>query len=181
MHDEAEPNTPPTGAKTWKRHLLLKSGRGSTQRACDSGCAARRSISLSIVWRHCKHGGSKCHALLWITAKAFRVQTAHGISTIFVAQRMESTSDADRIQISEATADILCASGLSSLVTPRDDGVEIKGKRNMQTYWLATSAASSSDGLSSNAAIETDMASLEKRMHNRFGRGGSTGSSTARD
>ena len=104
---------------------------------------------------------------------------------------MESTCEPDRIQISEATADILCAEGLSSRVTPRENCVEIKGKGVMQTYWLATAAASydgTSDELSGGTAHErkegcvendeTDIISLQRRMHSRLGRGSTVSSNS---
>ena len=102
-------------------------------------------------------------------------------------QRMESTGDPGRIQISQTTAAILAAAGLGNMVNPRSGGVEIKGKGVMQTYWLSTSAGvesssgCSSEGLSSNSTVdqrnerneedEPEIQALERRVFDRFGRG----------
>eukprot|EP00980_Cylindrotheca_fusiformis_P020947 scaffold7970_cov118-Cylindrotheca_fusiformis.AAC.3 len=57
------------------------------------------------------------------------------------AARMESTSARSRIQVSQATADLLFASGLSTWIAPRKNKILVKGKGEMQTYWLNTKAA----------------------------------------
>eukprot|EP00980_Cylindrotheca_fusiformis_P016507 scaffold4917_cov120-Cylindrotheca_fusiformis.AAC.5 len=61
--------------------------------------------------------------------------------TMNTAARMESTSERNRIQVSHVTADLLVASGLSTWVIPRKGMVSVKGKGEMQTYWLNTKAA----------------------------------------
>jgi Adenylate and Guanylate cyclase catalytic domain len=54
------------------------------------------------------------------------------------AARMESTSSLSRIQISSATAEELTKWKRGKWIKPRDGTVSVKGKGNMQTYWLET-------------------------------------------
>eukprot|EP00980_Cylindrotheca_fusiformis_P005498 scaffold1170_cov122-Cylindrotheca_fusiformis.AAC.6 len=61
--------------------------------------------------------------------------------TMNTAARMESTSERNCIQVSQVTADLLVASGLSAWVVPRKGTIFVKGKGEMQTYWLNTKAA----------------------------------------
>eukprot|EP00980_Cylindrotheca_fusiformis_P000324 scaffold78_cov96-Cylindrotheca_fusiformis.AAC.3 len=49
---------------------------------------------------------------------------------------MESTSARNRIQVSQVTADLLYDSGLSAWIAPRQNKILVKGKGEMQTYWL---------------------------------------------
>eukprot|EP00980_Cylindrotheca_fusiformis_P003246 scaffold735_cov116-Cylindrotheca_fusiformis.AAC.16 len=56
--------------------------------------------------------------------------------TMNTAARMESTSARNRIQVSQSTANLLLASGLSGWVAPRKSKIFVKGKGEMQTYWL---------------------------------------------
>eukprot|EP00980_Cylindrotheca_fusiformis_P020872 scaffold7879_cov143-Cylindrotheca_fusiformis.AAC.4 len=64
--------------------------------------------------------------------------------TMNTAARMESTSARNRIQISQVTADLLLASGHSDWIAARKSTVFVKGKGEMQTYWLKTKAAKGS-------------------------------------
>jgi len=52
------------------------------------------------------------------------------------ASRMETTGKPNRIQISQATADLLIEDGLNQLILPRNNKIAVKGKGEMQTYWL---------------------------------------------
>jgi hypothetical protein len=54
------------------------------------------------------------------------------------AARMESTSSLSRIQVSSATAEELTKWKRGKWIKPRDGTVSVKGKGNMQTYWLET-------------------------------------------
>eukprot|EP00980_Cylindrotheca_fusiformis_P003255 scaffold735_cov116-Cylindrotheca_fusiformis.AAC.25 len=60
--------------------------------------------------------------------------------TMNTAARMESTSARNHIQVSQVTADLLVASGLSGWIAPRKCKIFVKGKGEMQTYWLKTKA-----------------------------------------
>lgn len=55
--------------------------------------------------------------------------------------RMESTGLRNRIQLSQATADLLIKAGKQSWIVKRSDEVEAKGKGRMQTYWLKCSVS----------------------------------------
>ena len=71
-----------------------------------------------------------------------------------LAARMESTGMRNRIQISQATADLLIAAGKSQWVKPREDAVMAKGKGVLSTFWLtpntkrisSTGSVSDADG-----------------------------------
>jgi class 3 adenylate cyclase len=65
--------------------------------------------------------------------------------TVNIAARMESNGLREKIQVSEATANLLIEAGKQSWVTARDELVTAKGKGDMQTYWLE---ANSGDGKS---------------------------------
>ena len=59
------------------------------------------------------------------------------------ASRMESTGEGGRIQVSQATADLLIAAGKSKWITPREDKILAKGKGEMSTWWVAVSSEAS--------------------------------------
>ena len=54
----------------------------------------------------------------------------------FTVSRMESTCDKNRIQLSEETANLLKAAGKEHWFSPREGGVEAKGKGTLSTFWL---------------------------------------------
>jgi hypothetical protein len=56
--------------------------------------------------------------------------------TMNTASRMESTGMRDKIHLSKETADQLIKFGKSHWITAREDHVQVKGKGEMQTYWL---------------------------------------------
>eukprot|EP00980_Cylindrotheca_fusiformis_P024777 scaffold12447_cov95-Cylindrotheca_fusiformis.AAC.1 len=78
--------------------------------------------------------------------------------TMNTAARMESTSARSRIQVSQATANMLVASGFSNWISPRTNKILVKGKGEMQTYWLKTKAAKGSMSTKS----KHDMPTLEE-------------------
>jgi class 3 adenylate cyclase len=57
--------------------------------------------------------------------------------TMNTASHMESTGARNRVQVSTKTAELLSAAGKSHWVTPREDTVMVKGKGQLETYWLA--------------------------------------------
>lgn len=65
--------------------------------------------------------------------------------TVNTAARMESTGERDRIQCSQATADIICSEGKGHWLRARDKKVHAKGKGELQTYWIEISAAPKDD------------------------------------
>jgi hypothetical protein len=52
---------------------------------------------------------------------------------------MESSGERNRVQLSQATADLLAKAGFSKMIAARDQKIFVKGKGEMQTYWLRTS------------------------------------------
>ena len=58
--------------------------------------------------------------------------------TMNTAARMESTGELNRIQLSQATADLLTIAGFSKWILPRSSKIFVKGKGEMHTYWLRT-------------------------------------------
>ena len=62
--------------------------------------------------------------------------------TVNFASRMESTGQPNKIQCSQATADLLIAGGKSHWVERREDLVNVKGKGVLQTFFLNTRASS---------------------------------------
>jgi len=60
--------------------------------------------------------------------------------TVNVAARMETTGVCNRIHISNTTADLLRKYGKSKWIKTRKDRVLVKGKGQLQTFWLETRA-----------------------------------------
>jgi hypothetical protein len=56
--------------------------------------------------------------------------------TVNTAARMESTGEKDRIQMSQATANLLREAGKGHWLKARDTLVHAKGKGELQTYWF---------------------------------------------
>eukprot|EP00980_Cylindrotheca_fusiformis_P015724 scaffold4542_cov110-Cylindrotheca_fusiformis.AAC.1 len=56
--------------------------------------------------------------------------------TMNTAARMESSGECSRIQVSQVTADLLKDAGLSRWIVPRSTKMFVKGKGEMQTYWV---------------------------------------------
>lgn len=52
------------------------------------------------------------------------------------ASRMETTGRTNCIQISQTTADLLKEGGFANMIVPRRENIFVKGKGEMQTYWL---------------------------------------------
>lgn len=63
--------------------------------------------------------------------------------SVNTAARMESTGDQNLIHASQETADLLVTSGKVNWVSAREDVVIVKGKGEMQTFWLKPRRGSS--------------------------------------
>ena len=79
--------------------------------------------------------------------------------TVNTAARMESTGVKGKIQVSQATADILVASGKAIWLAAREDHVNAKGKGLLRTYWLQIrrlprQASSASCSVTTSASME---------------------------
>jgi class 3 adenylate cyclase len=57
--------------------------------------------------------------------------------TVNTASRMESNAMKGRLHVSQTTADELTKAGKSHWLIPREDKIVVKGKGEMQTYWLS--------------------------------------------
>jgi hypothetical protein len=55
---------------------------------------------------------------------------------------MESTGKRNQIQVSQATADLITASGKSHWMSKREELVQAKGKGEVQTYWIKSKVSS---------------------------------------
>eukprot|EP00980_Cylindrotheca_fusiformis_P013625 scaffold3508_cov113-Cylindrotheca_fusiformis.AAC.5 len=62
--------------------------------------------------------------------------------TMNTASRMEHSGERNRVQISQATADLLTEAGVAHWTTPREKRIYLKGKGDMQTYWMRKSKSS---------------------------------------
>jgi hypothetical protein len=56
--------------------------------------------------------------------------------TVNTAARIESTGKKNRVHLSKETADLLISAKKADWVKPRQDTVSVKGKGQLQTYWL---------------------------------------------
>lgn len=84
---------------------------------------------------------------------------------------MESTSERNRIQISQETADILKSFAKDHWLIPRENAVTAKGKGMVRTYWLntATRLDVESVGTSANSQLDDD-SELEEDLQDKIGR-----------
>ena len=82
------------------------------------------------------------------------------------ASRMESTGVKRYIQVSEATADCLRSAGKGSWLRLREELVEVKGKGQMQTYFLELrNAASSTVSCSGRESLLSSEAAPDDDVH----------------
>ena len=92
--------------------------------------------------------------------------------TVNTAARMESTGTKNRIQCSQATADLLLAAGKKHWVRAREDSVEAKGKGVLNTFWLHPMSKNDSSATSSdndNALVSLDGDSANPTGGSRMG------------
>ncbi len=72
--------------------------------------------------------------------------------TMNTASRMESTGVSNRIQLSQATADLLISSGKEHWITKRHDKVSAKGKGELTTFFLLSVKKKSSSTTSASTS-----------------------------
>ncbi|CAJ1930905.1 unnamed protein product [Cylindrotheca closterium] len=72
--------------------------------------------------------------------------------TMNTAARMESSGEPNKIQLSQTTADLLTG-GLKQLIMPRSKKVAVKGKGEMQTYWLNFGKAKKSKSIGAGQTL----------------------------
>jgi len=81
--------------------------------------------------------------------------------TMNTAARMESTGITNRIQLSQATADLLIEQGKDHWIIKRKDKVKAKGKGELTTYFLLSAKQKSSDRSSGLSASIRDEIGLD--------------------
>lgn len=78
------------------------------------------------------HSGEVTGGVLRCSKKRFQLFG----DTMNTASRMESNGLPGRIHVSQQFVDELAARGKESWAVPRDDKILVKGKGELQTYWL---------------------------------------------
>ena len=81
--------------------------------------------------------------------------------TINTAARMESTGRKGKIQVSQATADLLKSGGKGHWLSQRQDKVVAKGKGELVTYWLSPSTVTRTNGSGGDSSASGDMSNTE--------------------
>jgi hypothetical protein len=81
---------------------------------------------------------------------------------------MESTGLAGKIQVSQATADLLVAAGKQEWLCVREDLVEAKGKGHLQTHWVEIKGEGSVISNFLNAPTTKSSISGDTIMNDRF-------------
>merc|ERR1719162_2362060 len=85
--------------------------------------------------------------------------------TVNTASRMESTSQPNRIQVSQKTAGLIIASGKKNWLTAREDLVHAKGKGTLQTYWLERKKGASRTASTVSSIADMEFESQELGDH----------------
>eukprot|EP00980_Cylindrotheca_fusiformis_P016282 scaffold4838_cov110-Cylindrotheca_fusiformis.AAC.6 len=76
--------------------------------------------------------------------------------TMNTASRMESSGERDRIQVTQATADLLIEAGYGAKwLIPRSNTIFVKGKGEMQTYWVRKAKSLVAKASDLNSEIST--------------------------
>lgn len=78
-----------------------------------------------------------------------------------MAEEMERTSAKNKIHVSEATAELLRQAGKIRWLHPRESKIFLKGKGDVQTYYISPKDGRSTNGSSSN----TDETEREDHLH----------------
>jgi class 3 adenylate cyclase len=89
--------------------------------------------------------------------------------TVNFASRMESTGTRNRIQVSQATADLLIDAGKQDWVQPREDLVNAKGLGQVQTFWVVPRRSNNGSSKSLRGSMDSRTGSCIKLK--RKGRG----------
>lgn len=87
--------------------------------------------------------------------------------TVNTASRLEGSGMPHRIHATKETADLLTASGKGHWVSPRRELVQMKGKGDLQTYWVAPVSKGSrgSAGRSATGSVSGD-SSEDSKLRN---------------
>eukprot|EP00980_Cylindrotheca_fusiformis_P031272 scaffold26108_cov132-Cylindrotheca_fusiformis.AAC.1 len=92
--------------------------------------------------------------------------------TMNTASRMESSGERDRIQVTQVTADLLTEAGYARWLVPRTNTIFVKGKGEMQTYWVRKAKVPAAKG----SKMKSDMSTVDET--NESDGGTSTGGSS---
>eukprot|EP00980_Cylindrotheca_fusiformis_P027394 scaffold20324_cov86-Cylindrotheca_fusiformis.AAC.2 len=82
--------------------------------------------------------------------------------TMNTAACMESGGERNRIQMSPVTADLLAKAGFSKWVVPRSHKIFVKGKGEMQTYWMKRGTSSSGKKPFKASGMRSDMSTVDE-------------------
>eukprot|EP00980_Cylindrotheca_fusiformis_P023089 scaffold10105_cov129-Cylindrotheca_fusiformis.AAC.2 len=93
--------------------------------------------------------------------------------TMNTASRMESSGERDRIQVTQTTADLLKEAGYSRWLIPRSTKIHVKGKGQMQTYWVRKAKVP----LAKATDVKSEMSTVDETIESDEGEstGGSSG------
>eukprot|EP00980_Cylindrotheca_fusiformis_P026124 scaffold15423_cov123-Cylindrotheca_fusiformis.AAC.1 len=92
--------------------------------------------------------------------------------TMNTASRMESSGERDRIQVTQVTADLLTEAGYARWLVPRSTKIYVKGKGEMQTYWVRKAKVPAPKG----SDMKSEMSTVDET--NESDGGTSTGGSS---
>eukprot|EP00980_Cylindrotheca_fusiformis_P000042 scaffold14_cov130-Cylindrotheca_fusiformis.AAC.12 len=92
--------------------------------------------------------------------------------TMNTASRMESSGARDRIQVTQVTADLLTEAGYARWLVPRSTKIYVKGKGEMQTYWVHKAKLACAKG----SDLKSEMSTVDET--NESDGGTSTGESS---
>mmetsp|Transcript_20743 Transcript_20743/g.59114 ORF Transcript_20743/g.59114 Transcript_20743/m.59114 type:complete len:657 (-) Transcript_20743:76-2046(-) len=82
--------------------------------------------------------------------------------TVNMASRMESTGEARKIQISQATAELITEAGKEYWIRPREETVQAKGKGKVQTFWVVPRSSSTAcNGIMSRSLHSEDSSDFQ--------------------
>jgi class 3 adenylate cyclase len=115
--------------------------------ACTTSALAERlgDDTAALQMRIGLHSGSVTAGVLRGTKGRFQLFG----DTVNTASRMESNGVAGRIHISQATAEFIISKGKEDWIIPREEKIAVKGKGEMQTYFINVPGCISSTILSS--------------------------------
>eukprot|EP00980_Cylindrotheca_fusiformis_P007408 scaffold1528_cov122-Cylindrotheca_fusiformis.AAC.1 len=92
--------------------------------------------------------------------------------TMNTASRMESSGERDRIQVTHVTAGLLTEAGYARWLIPRSTKIYVKGKGEMQTYWVRKAKVPAPKG----SYLKSEMSTVDETIESDGGE--STGRSS---
>eukprot|EP00977_Amphora_coffeiformis_P011778 scaffold2872_cov193-Amphora_coffeaeformis.AAC.1 len=86
--------------------------------------------------------------------------------TVNTTSRMESNGKPNKIHLSQETADLLVDAGKAHWIKTREDKIVVKGKGEMNTYWLESAGSEPGDAKETDIARRSGLMSLPKSVPN---------------